>query len=352
MFSPWLLQHRIARHPAALERIGLAKSRILSILDRETVAHEKTLEQKIADQGPNNKRVDPHLISLAIDDMRNLNRLAVHHHPATGETPWYANIGTSAHLVNAKLAVLAPLYNTVSNTLSNAVGDALEIATFQGLKAAWQTSRRYHFDGFFYLDRPKNQHGRFEQRKAPIELHGRVTTKQPDFLQHGHDAGTLCIECKNFREWLYPQKQLIKHHILRCNELDAIPVIVMRRIHYSTITNFLLPAGIIAHESLFQYFPSDAAATVEAAKDKRSLGFTDLLATEDAHARTIRFFTESLPRIVPPMAEKWHRNRRALVEYANNEINLAQLYNAIGSRAGGKWVERGNDDAPPEFWDE
>jgi hypothetical protein len=351
LFSPWLLQHRIARYPAALNRIAVAKARILSVLDRETVAHEKTLEQKIADQGPINKRVDPHLISLAIKDMSALNRIAVHHFADTGETPWYANIGTSAHLVNTRLAVLAPLYHSVSNILSNVIGDALEIATFQALKAARQASPRYHFDGFFYLDRPKNQYGRFEQRKAPMELQGRKTSKQPDFLQHGHDAGTLCIECKNLREWLYPQKPLIKHHILRCHELDAIPVLVVRRIHYSTITNFLMPAGIIAHESLFQYFPSDQVASVEAAKHKRSLGFTDLLAAEEAHIRTIRFFTENLPRIVAPMAEKWRNNRQALVDYANDDINLAQLYNAIGSRAGGKWIERVDDDLPPEFWE-
>lgn len=350
MFSDWLLQHRIARHAAALERIALAKARILSVLDRETVAHEKTLEQKISDQGPTGQRVDPHLVSLAIDDMRELNRLAVHHHASTGDTPWYANVGRAEAEVQEKLATIAPLYELVSNTLTNVVGDALEIVTYQSLKAAREAAPRYHFEGSFYLDRPKNQHSRFQPRKAPLELHGKATNKQPDFFQHGHDAGTLCIECKNYREWLYPQKQLIKRHIQRCHELDAIPVLVIRRIHYSTITNFLTPAGIIAHESLYQYFPSDHALTVEAAKHKRSLGFTDLMATEEPHARTLRFFVDHLPRIVTPMAEKWRRNRQALVDYANDAINLAQLYNAIGSRAGGKWIEQ-VEDAPPEDWD-
>jgi hypothetical protein len=32
-------------------------------------AHEKTLEQKIAEQGPVAQRVDPHLVSLAIEDL-------------------------------------------------------------------------------------------------------------------------------------------------------------------------------------------------------------------------------------------------------------------------------------------
>ena len=229
MLSQWLSNHRIAASPAALERIAIAKSRILSILDRETVAHEKTLEQKISDQGPFGQRVDPHLVSLAIKDMIELNRLAVHRHQTTRNISWYANIGTPAPDVVIRLNALAPLYDYVSNTLSNVIGDALEIATFQALKAAREATPRYHFDGYYYLNRPKNSHGRFEQRKAPKELHGQITQLQPDFLQYGHEAGPLCIECKNYREWLYPRKDYIKHHILRCHQLDALPVLIVRR---------------------------------------------------------------------------------------------------------------------------
>jgi hypothetical protein len=59
-FSKRLLDHSEAKHPLALERIRIAKRRIQSILDRETVAHQKTLEQKISDQGPTPLRVDHH----------------------------------------------------------------------------------------------------------------------------------------------------------------------------------------------------------------------------------------------------------------------------------------------------
>lgn len=350
MFSQWLLNGRIAKSAAALERIAIAKNRILSILDRETVAHEKTLEQKISDQGPYNQRVDPHLVSLAIKDMQELNRIAVHHHQATDNISWYANIGTPAQTVADRLHELAPLYRQVSATLSNVIGDALEIATFQALKAAKDAKPRHHFEGYYYLDKPKNQYGRFQQKKAPTELNGRTTNLQPDFLQHGHDAGTLCIECKNYREWLYPQKDYIKHHILRCDQLNAIPVIIARRIHYSTISNFFLPAGIIAHEALYQYFPSDQHQLAMAAKHKKSLGFTDIRATEDADPRTIKFFTVDLPRIVTPMTENWHRNREYLVAYAKGDLNLAQLYTKIGSRAGGKWIDF-PDDTPPELYE-
>ncbi|HEU0147588.1 MAG TPA: hypothetical protein VFR21_12005 [Bradyrhizobium sp.] len=105
----------------------------------------------------------------------------------------------------------------------------------------------------------------------------------------------------------------------------------------------LEPAGIIAHETLLQYYPEDQAELAAEVKHARKLGFTDVTATEDPHPRTTRFFSEILPRIVEPMATKWFANRSALVAYASGEINLAQLYTEIGSRPGGKW----EDQAPP-----
>jgi hypothetical protein len=84
-------------------------------------------------------------------------------------------------------------------------------------------------------------------------------------------------------------------------------------------------------------------------RDKRSLGFTDVLAQEEPHDRTVRFFQKTLPKIVDPMGETWHRNKDALLEYALGSTNLAQLYTAIGSPAGGKWFD--HEDPPREFFE-
>ncbi|MFB9980073.1 hypothetical protein ACFSQQ_20365 [Mesorhizobium kowhaii] len=331
-----------------MDRIALAKSRILSVLDTYPVAHQRTLEQKISDQGPIHKRVDPHLITYAIKDMLALNRLAEHHSQEFPDVPWYSNIGTKHSKIAAPLSELSTLYNTVSTAYSQLLGDALEVATFQALRTTKEAKGRYHFDGYFYLGAPKNKFGRFSQRKAPTILGDNKTDRQPDFLQYGHDEGVLCIECKNVREWTYPRNNFIKHHILRCSELNAIPVFVIRRIHYSTRTNLLEPAGLIAHESYHQYFPSDTAEIANRAKHKESLGFTDIVASEEPQPRTVKFFLNDLPDLVPRMAARWAQNRTALVDYANGDIHLAQLYNAIGSRAGGKWVDEIADEAEAE----
>jgi len=349
-FSEWLLHHADAKNPKALARIPIAKRRIQSILDRETVCHQKTLEQKIAEQGPTGQRVDPHLIGLAIRDLLEQNRLRKHQHPSTGAKPWYANPATSKEHVHERLETLAPLYDHISgHGFGNLVGDALEVVTFKCLDRVFLANHRFAYMGQFALTEPKNAEGRYRKIQPPKALSGGITTKEADFIQLGHNPGPLSIECKNFREWIYPHAESLRELIIKAAHQKAIPVLVARRLHYTTRTNFLEPAGIIAHESYFQYYPADKAALAAEVRHKRSLGFTDVVASEEPHPRTIKFFSEILPRIVDEMATRWNRNKSALLEYAADEINLAQLYTAIGSPAGGKWQDYDEADEWEEY---
>ena len=278
-FSEELLEKDDAKSAGALEGIYLAKRRIQSVLDREIVSHHKTLEQKISEQGPRNQRVDPHLVGLAIFDLLKLNRLRKHTHSATGSRPWYANPGTSDTDVATRLDDLAPLYASVSGDgFGNHTGDALEIIVYKCLDKIQTDNPRYTYQGHFHLDAPKNEYGRYRKTQPPRHLGGRTTRKEADFLQFGHDIGTLCIECKNYREWLYPHHKTIRELIIKADELGAVPVLTHRRIHYTTRTNFLESAGIIAHESYYHYFPADKEQLAEKVKHKRSLGFTDVTA--------------------------------------------------------------------------
>lgn len=348
-FSKKLLENPEAANAAALERIAIAKSRILAVLDRETAAHRRTLEQKIAAQGPEDRRVDPHLIGLAIMDMIELNRLKRLDHPETGTKSWFSNIGTADVRVQEKLAEVAPLYAAVSGgDFGNQTGDALEVVTFQCLKKMAQDNPRYAYQGHFYLERPK-QNGRFQRIEPPQNVGGGATKKKPDFIQYGYDQGPICIECKNYREWLYPRDTIIKELIVKSYELECLPLIIDRRIHYTTRANLLVPAGIMAHESYFQYYPSDKADLASKVAHKRLLGFTDVRATEEPDKRTMRFFETHVPKIVSTMAKRWKDNRQALYDYANGEIHLAQLYNAIGSPAGGKWADLVPEEPPPSW---
>ena len=197
---------------------------------------------------------------------------------------------------------------------------------------------RFAYQGRFHLNEPKKL-GRYRKTQPPKTIGNRSTQKEADFLQFGHAAGPLCIECKNYREWIYPHHDIISELIVKSAELGALPVLIARRIHYSAKTNLLEPAGIIAHETYYQDYPADHTALAAKVKHKRSLGFTDVAATEDPHPRTVKFFTKTLPTIVSRLAAQWNANQSALIDYARSQINLAQLYTAIGSPAGGKWQE-------------
>ena len=180
LFSPWLLRRRLSE--PALERIHLAKRRIQSILDTHVTAHQRTLEQKIADQGPTNQRVDPHLIGLAIKDLIELNRLKTTLHPATSSQHWYSNPGTSDEKISARLEGLAPLYaSTQNNGFGNLIGDALEIAVQNSLILAATDDRRLSFLGQFDFTAPK-RNGRRPKVSPPKSLSGRSTSKEFDFL--------------------------------------------------------------------------------------------------------------------------------------------------------------------------
>ena len=55
---------------------------------------------------------------------------------------------------------------------------------------------------------------------------------------------------------LYPRDEIIKELIIKNYELDAILVLLDRRIHYTTITNLFFRAGIIAHVAAV-HIPAD-----------------------------------------------------------------------------------------------
>ena len=340
VFSQRLLKHAVAKNPAAMERITLGKTRIQSVLDREKVSNQKTLEQKISEQGPKGQHVDPHLVGLAAMDLIELKRLKISHHPTTGTIPWYSNILTPQEIIDARLAELAPLYNSVSTgNFSNLAGDALELIVFKCLEEIRLNNPRYSYQGAFHLDLPKDEHERYKKTQPPKHIGQFKIAKEADFLQYGHEAGPICIECKNYRNWLYPNEGYIRELIIKADGLNAIPLLVGRRFHYTAIANFLEPAGIAFHEAYFQYYPADKEDLAKKVSNKNSLGFTDVTASEIPHPRTMHFFQRMMPTLIEETSRRWQKNRPALIDYANGELNLPQLYTAIGSPAGGKWVD-------------
>ena len=70
----------------------------------------------------------------------------------------------------------------------------------------------------------------------------------------------------------------------------------------------------------------------------------------DYSGLSMRFFSEILPRIVRRMSALWNAHKAQLVRYANDEINLAQIYTEIDSPVAGKWQDF-TEEPPVGIWD-
>jgi hypothetical protein len=270
-------------------------------------------------------------------DLQELGRLKVAHHKDTGTQNWYANRLTGDAEITPRVDELAPLYAATLDA-SNHVGDALEIITEKAIAQAFQEKPRYSYQGHFLLDQERDKHRRIKKIQPPKAIGPHATQKEADFILFGFDQGPLCVECKNYREWFYPHHGEIKSTIIKAYELGTIPVFIGRRIHYTTRENFFAPAGIIFHESFYQYYdPLDEELALRA-KEKSLLGFSDIRASHEPDKRTASFFADYLPGLLEQAAPLWAAARDSAYAYAKNQMNLAQLYTEINSPAGGKWV--------------
>lgn len=313
-------------------RIRLAMLRIPNVLHTNTVANQRTLEQKISDQGPSEQRVNPHLLGLALNELSHHRGIVRETRPTNSHVSWYANAGTPATDIDTKLSQLVPLYEQVAHgDFPNHIGDALEIVVYRCLQARARADRRCTYLGSINYRGPKLRNGRYAKTDPPTQFLEGNAHGPADFIYTHPDIGGLFIECKNVREWIYPNDNKIKELLRKCCVTGAIPVFIARRIHYSTISNLFEPAGIISHESYFQYYPDGHDELLERVRHKRSLGFTDARSWKDPHPRTATFFKTNLPEIGPDMADRFRRYRRHLREYAEGGMSRADLYRAIHS---------------------
>lgn len=113
------------------DRIKLAQKRILSILSRHVIANARTLEQKIADSGPFNQRIDPHVLTGVRNDLVAEGSIC---RIMEGNAPWFhlphTPQATVERRLNEQLSVFRRLQH--GNTGSR-VGQCLEIAIYRAL---------------------------------------------------------------------------------------------------------------------------------------------------------------------------------------------------------------------------
>jgi hypothetical protein len=312
-----LARTNLSRSPT--DRAGLADYRISRVLHTYTVASMRTLENKISDGGPAHMRIDPHVLT----DARNrLLASGTLRREVRDNTPWYSRADADPAAVAARLAELIPLHRQYQR-LGHRIGQTLEIAIYRALCDQTQLT---FFGSFRGLDGPDD--ALYSKDEPPSTISGKTMEGELDFIAMTPGAILIGLEAKNIREWLYPQREEITELLQKCTAVDAVPVLIARRIHFSTF-RVLNPCGVILHQTYNQLLPMSATAIAARDRDKNMLGFHDIRLGNQPDDRLTKFLHDNLPAVVPEARERFETYKDLLADYGNGVI----AYEEFAARA-------------------
>jgi hypothetical protein len=316
--------------PDSLERQHIARRRLIRILGRHGIALARTLEQKIADAGPFNQRIDPHILTIVRRELMEEGRIV---EKRSCGVPWYHLRETAQSTIDQRLAEQEPVHIHLQGTaFGRRLGQALEIAVFRALS----TQNRLDFFGHYLGLDDHSDDQLYQKDEPPSAISGRRIpgNKRLDFLVISPAVGAAGVEVKNLREWQYPRRAEIRDLLSKCCYLDAVPVLIARRIPYVTFS-VLSPCGVILHQTYNQLFPAADAALASQARDKRLLGYHDIRLGNQPDARLIKFIHENLPRVLPSARARFMRFKDLVQAYAAEEMSYPSFAARVRRREQG-----------------
>jgi hypothetical protein len=316
------------------EREELAATRILRVLGTLTVANQRTLEQKIADAGPFDQRINPHILTDVRKRLMTEGAIAAVN---AGGAPWFYASNSVADARNARLQELLAVYKPFMK-LNFRVGQALEIATYRALSMI----PKGDFDGRFKDIDEHDDSTNYSKQEPSQHIGTRSLSgdERLDFILRTADAGALGIECKNVRHWMYPHEADVRDALKKCVALNAVPVLIARRIPYVTFA-VLSKCGLIIHQTYNQLMPTSEAELSLKVRDKNLLGYHDVRLGNEPDARLIKFITVNLPKVAPEARQKFEAHLDLLEPFANREMG----YEEFTGRVLRRW--RGEDEDGP-----
>ena len=112
-------------------RYALARKRLENILTKHGIANARTLEQKIADAGPSNQRIDPHILTPTRRTLVREGRIKT---IKRNGAPWYHLANTPMQIVERRLKEQLPIFRALQRgDLGLRMGQCLEIAIYKAL---------------------------------------------------------------------------------------------------------------------------------------------------------------------------------------------------------------------------
>lgn len=327
------------------DREKIARKRLLSVLETHGAASTRTLEQKISDAGPTPLRVDPHILTGVRNELvkeETLKKIQ------KGGTFWYYRSDTPQETVETRLAEqLVAVKQFTDKNLALRIGQTLEIATFRALT---QLPNAEFFGRFIDLDQHDDT-TLYRKEEPPQHIGERSIPggKNLDFILRSSSSGYLGIECKNVREWLYPDRQELLEFISKCLSLDCIPVLIGRRIPYVTF-RLLSSCGVIIHQNYNQLLPASAQAVADVVKHKNMLGYHDIRTGNMPDARLQKFIVENLMGLAPEARSKFDEYCDLLEGFSNKELSYQEFAARVRRRESGQNEDHDWSDDPADFY--
>lgn len=314
------------------EREEIARKRIANVLGKAAVAGMRTLEQKISDAGPNNQRVQPHILTAARNQMTKAGQVV---RLDDGSGSWYHLADENRERIKERMSLLQPIVKKFSHQkYTTRMGQALEIACYRALSESDDLRPLGSF-------RDLNDHddSKMYSKEEPPSTIGKrsIGNESLDFIAF---AGGIPygIEAKNIREWLYPDRDEVKDAIRKSLALDLVPVIVARRIPYVTY-RLLTGLGVVLHQTYNQLLPAADAELAAKVRDKDLLGYHDVRTGNTADARLLHFFKNNMPALADQSLAKLRAGRDLLEPFASGEMTYKEFAARVRRREQG-----GNED--------
>ena len=321
------------------DRELLAAKRLRSVLGTHGVADGRTLEQKISDGGPFDQRIDPHVLT---DVRASLVQSGEITRRLENNVPWYHLSAIPDDVVQQRLEQLQPIHaRTLDGNFVLRVGQVLEIAIFRALRELHAVSPEVQFFGGFRDLDEHDDSTRYSKVEPEMISGEHVGGGLVDFVVTTPDGIQAAIEAKNIRQWVYPDRKEIKELLEKALVLDAVPVLIARRIPFVTFY-ILSECGVLFHQTYNQLYPAADAELASLAKDKRLLGYHDIRVGNDPDVRLKRFMTEHLVPLLPAAQERFEHFRDLVEGYVDGTYTYEAFTARVGRRVRGE----------PEDWPE
>jgi hypothetical protein len=289
-------------------------------------------------------RIDPHHLTPARKELEKDSRVVPYKPQSPSGGIWFHLNGTTSDAIRKRLEIQLPVYQALQDNLfKKRLGQALEIAIFRSLQ---QQNAFSDFLGRF-INLNEHDDSQLYQKEEPQRHLGKRDIggdRRLDFLVRHPDSGWAGIEAKNAREWIYPNRTEVIDLLSKCVALNIVPVLIARRIHYSTFV-VLNTCGVIIHQTYNQLFPSTDSELAEKAKHKNNLGYHDIRIGNHPDRRLLNFIGQNLSAVLPEHRTKFDEYKDLLAEFANRSMLYPEFAARVRRRRKGT-----NEDADwPDF---